>query len=55
MSMARRTDTQSPALHVADSHDLVRMHGAREHNLEHASVEFPRRRRTVFTGLPGSR
>ena len=32
MSMATRTDTHSPALHVADSHDLVRVHGARENN-----------------------
>ena len=30
MSMATRTDTQSPALHVADSHDLICMQGARE-------------------------
>ena len=30
MSMATRTDTQSPALHVADSHDLIRVRGARE-------------------------
>ena len=30
MSMATRTDTQSPALHVADSHDLIRVHGARD-------------------------
>jgi hypothetical protein len=29
MSMATRTDTQSPALHVADSHDLIRVQGAR--------------------------
>ena len=32
MSMATRTDTQSPALHVADSHDLIRVHGAREND-----------------------
>jgi hypothetical protein len=32
MSMASRTDTQCPALHVADSHDLIRVHGARENN-----------------------
>ncbi len=30
----RRTDTQSPALHVADSHDLIRVQGARENNLK---------------------
>ncbi len=34
MSMATRTDTQSPALHVADSHDLIRVQGARENNLK---------------------
>ena len=33
MSMATRTDRQSPALHVADSHELIRVHGARENNL----------------------
>ncbi len=32
MSMATRTDMQSPALHVADSHDLIRVQGARENN-----------------------
>ena len=32
MSMATRTDTQSPALHVADSHDPIRVRGARENN-----------------------
>ena len=32
MGMATRTDTQSPALHVADGHDLIRVHGARENN-----------------------
>ncbi len=32
MSMATRADTQSPSLHVADGHDLIRVHGARENN-----------------------
>ena len=54
MSMATRTDTQSPALHVADSHDLIRVHGARENNLKDVSVEIPKRRLTVFTGISGS-
>src|SRR5919201_153556 len=54
MSMATRTDTQSAALHVADSHDLIRVHGARENNLKDVSVELPKRRLTVFTGVPGS-
>src|SRR5215468_4087376 len=49
-----RTDTQSPALHVADSHDLIRVHGARENNLKNVSVEIPKRRLTVFTGVSGS-
>ncbi|GAA3050459.1 ATP-binding cassette domain-containing protein [Streptomyces glomeratus] len=54
MSMATRTDTQSPALHAADSHDLIRVHGARENNLKDVSVEIPKRRLTVFTGVSGS-
>ena len=54
MSMATRTDPQSPALHVADSHDLIRVHGAHENNLKDVSVEIPKRRLTVFTGVSGS-
>ncbi len=54
MSKATRTDTQSPALHVADSHDLIRVHGARVNNLKDLSVEIPKRRLTVFTGVSGS-
>ena len=54
MSMATRTDTQSPALHVGDSHDLIRVHGARVNNLKDVSVELPKRRLTVFTGVSGS-
>src|SRR5690242_4584542 len=54
MSKATRTDAQSPALHVADSHDLIRVHGARENNLKDVSVEIPKRRLTVFTGVSGS-
>src|SRR5918999_839704 len=54
MSMATRTDTHSPALHVADSHDLIRVQGARENNLRDVSVEIPKRRLTVFTGVSGS-
>ncbi|GAB3213547.1 ATP-binding cassette domain-containing protein [Marinactinospora thermotolerans] len=44
----------SPALHVADSHDLIRVHGARGNNLKDVSVEIPKRRLTVFTGVSGS-
>ncbi|HYN52976.1 MAG TPA: hypothetical protein VES62_18795, partial [Thermoleophilaceae bacterium] len=54
MSTATRTDTQSPALHNADSHDLIRVHGARVNNLKDVSVELPKRRLTVFTGVSGS-
>src|SRR5450759_2238478 len=54
MSMATRTDTQSSALHVADRHDLIRVHGARVNNLKDLSVEIPKRRLTVFTGVSGS-
>jgi excinuclease UvrABC ATPase subunit len=54
MSMATMMDTQSPALHAADRHDLIRVHGARENNLKDVSVEIPKRRLTVFTGVSGS-
>ena len=54
MSMATRTDTQPPAPHVGDSHDLIRVHGARVNNLKDVSVEIPKRRLTVFTGVSGS-
>src|SRR3981189_3877756 len=54
MSIATRTDTQSPALHFADSHDLIRVHGARVNNLKDLSVDIPKRRLTVFTGVSGS-
>ncbi|MCQ9130444.1 ATP-binding cassette domain-containing protein [Streptomyces hilarionis] len=54
MSMAHRTQPQPPASHVADSHDLIRVHGARENNLKDVSIEIPKRRLTVFTGVSGS-
>lgn len=54
MSMAKRTDPQSPAPHAADSHDLIRVHGARVNNLKDVSIEIPKRRLTVFTGVSGS-
>ncbi|MFI7640472.1 ATP-binding cassette domain-containing protein [Nonomuraea sp. NPDC049400] len=54
MSMTTRTDTHSPAPHLADSHDLIRVHGARENNLKDVSIEIPKRRLTVFTGVSGS-
>jgi len=54
MSMATRTGARSPALHDADSHELIRVHGARVNNLKDVSVEIPKRRLTVFTGVSGS-
>ncbi|TWF76660.1 excinuclease UvrABC ATPase subunit [Pseudonocardia hierapolitana] len=54
MTTATRADRQTPALHVADSHDLIRVHGARVNNLKDVSVEIPKRRLTVFTGVSGS-
>ncbi|MBX6384160.1 MAG: excinuclease ABC subunit UvrA [Microbispora sp.] len=52
--MATRTGTQSPEPHVADSHDLIRVYGARENNLKDVNIEIPKRRLTVFTGVSGS-
>ncbi|MFD7061624.1 ATP-binding cassette domain-containing protein [Streptomyces sp. NPDC059906] len=54
MSSAKRPGTQGPGSHVADSHDLIRVHGARENNLKDVSIEIPKRRLTVFTGVSGS-
>jgi excinuclease ABC A subunit len=54
MSMATRVDAQSPAVHLGDRHDLIRVHGARVNNLKDVSVEIPKRRLTVFTGVSGS-
>ncbi|NMO56697.1 excinuclease ABC subunit UvrA [Actinoplanes sp. TBRC 11911] len=52
MSAPTRTRTTAP--HRADSHDLIRVHGARENNLKDVSIEIPKRRLTVFTGVSGS-
>jgi len=41
-------------MHAADSHDLIRVHGARVNNLKDVSIELPKRRLTVFTGVSGS-
>ena len=54
MRNATKTDTQSPAPHAADGHDLIRVTGARVNNLKDVSVEIPKRRLTVFTGVSGS-
>lgn len=61
MSMAMTSETQpdaradrTSAQHVADSHGLLRVQGARENNLKDISIEIPKRRLTVFTGVSGS-
>src|SRR6187399_1744723 len=54
MTTATRSDAQSPTAHAADTHDLIRVHGARVNNLKDVSVELPKRRLTVFTGISGS-
>src|SRR5690625_2858300 len=48
------TDMQSTERHIADSHDMIRVQGARENNLRDVYVELPKRRLTVFTGVSGS-
>ncbi len=52
--MATKKDARSTAQHVADSHDLIRVQGARVNNLKDISVELPKRRLSVFTGVSGS-
>ncbi|MEU3915312.1 excinuclease ABC subunit UvrA [Streptomyces sp. NPDC029721] len=53
--MSRATTYDRSAVpHAADSHDMIRVHGARENNLRDISVEIPKRRLTVFTGVSGS-
>ncbi|MFB2584634.1 ATP-binding cassette domain-containing protein [Herbiconiux liukaitaii] len=52
--MESSSEAQRSASHVADAHDLIRVHGARENNLKDVSVELPKRRLTVFTGVSGS-
>jgi len=54
MSTATRTNAKQPARHTADSHDLIRVHGARENNLKDVGIDLPKRRLTVFTGVSGS-
>ncbi|MET9981135.1 excinuclease ABC subunit UvrA [Streptomyces rochei] len=54
MSSAKRTDRRTAAAHPADGHDMIRVHGARENNLKDVSIEIPKRRLTVFTGVSGS-
>ena len=52
--MSTDTTRDTRELHAADSHDLIRVHGARVNNLKDVSVELPKRRLTVFTGVSGS-
>ena len=52
--MSRATKTDVPSVPVADQHELIRVHGARVNNLKDVSVELPKRRLTVFTGVSGS-
>ena len=48
------TPSEQTTTDPADAHDRIRIHGAREHNLKNVSVEIPKRRMTVFTGVSGS-
>src|SRR4051794_29271300 len=54
MSKARTKNTRSRGPDDADSHDLIRVHGARVNNLKDVSVDIPKRRLTAFTGVSGS-
>ena len=54
MTKASRKNAQPSASHIADAHDLIRVHGARENNLKNISIAIPKRRLTVFTGVSGS-
>jgi excinuclease UvrABC ATPase subunit len=54
MNLAPKAGTHSNGLYGADSHEVIRVHGARENNLKDVSVEIPKRRLTVFTGVSGS-
>lgn len=49
------TKTEAGGQHTADSHDLIRVVGARENNLKEVNVELPKRRLTVFTGVSSAR
>ena len=54
MTRAKSQSGPPAAQHAADHHDLIRVHGARENNLKDVSIEIPKRRLTVFTGVSGS-
>ena len=51
---ADQTDETGTTSHAADGHDLIRVLGARQNNLKDVSVEIPKRRLTVVTGVSGS-
>ncbi|HEX6576971.1 MAG TPA: excinuclease ABC subunit UvrA [Jiangellaceae bacterium] len=50
----RKRSSKAPAVQAADAHDRIRVHGARVNNLKDVSIELPKRRLTVFTGVSGS-
>jgi excinuclease UvrABC ATPase subunit len=52
--MSIATSTRPSAPHIADTHDLIRVHGVRVNNLKDVSIDIPKRRLTVFTGISGS-
>ena len=52
--MAMKRGGRPAASRIADSHDLIRVHGARENNLKDLSMDIPKRQLTVFTGVSGS-
>lgn len=54
MTTEASSETRAPASHIADSHEMIRVRGARVNNLKDVSVEIPKRRLTVFTGVSGS-
>jgi excinuclease UvrABC ATPase subunit len=54
MAKATRTNAESQVQHVADSHGMIRVTGARVNNLKDISIEIPKRRLTAFTGVSGS-
>jgi len=54
MAKPTKKKTTPPTSDVADSHDLIRVLGARVNNLKDVSVDIPKRRLTVFTGVSGS-
>ncbi|WP_280203373.1 excinuclease ABC subunit UvrA [Nocardia cyriacigeorgica] len=54
MSPAKTAAAAPAQPHPADTHDIIRVQGARENNLNNVSVDIPKRRLTVFTGVSGS-